>query len=342
MPANIARDSTGKYLAMYADSPAWHNLGTVVAGAQSPEEAMRVAGTGFTVATAPVFANIDGASVEVPTHRATYRTDTQSVLGVVSADYRPIQNITPMQMLGEIVRTKEAGIVAHAALGRGERLFAVLELARLKDIHIPYDQSRHEGFLVAQWWHDGTGALSIGPYTNRVECQNMANAQLAYAEGRNRLVRIIHTGNVDDSVEEARRILGYAETAMVEYAGTMAAFAEVSLPDPVEKWAEGFGQRLIPIPPDMERPLARNEARDLIKQLIVNSDNMRSVPNNAYRAFQAVVEYADHYRPVRIGNDGRSAERRFTSLVDGPAADIKRRAIQLLNEEFEVTEAIRS
>ena len=37
-----------------------------------------------------------------------------------------------MQMLGEIVRTKEAGIIAHAALGKGERPFAVLEPGRLK------------------------------------------------------------------------------------------------------------------------------------------------------------------------------------------------------------------
>jgi phage/plasmid-like protein (TIGR03299 family) len=322
---------------MYADTPAWHKLGEVVAGAQTAERAMELAGTGFTVDTAPVFTEVDGRPIAIPSHRATYRTDTRAVLGVVSADYKPIQNITPMQMLGEIVRTKEAGIVAHAALGRGERLFAVLELARLKDVRIPWDPSRHEGFLVAQWWHDGTGALQIGPYTMRVECQNMANAQLAYAKSRGQLVRVVHTGNVVSAVDEARRILGFAEASMERYVESMAKLAEAPLPQPYEQWARGFGERLIPIPPEMERPVARVEARDLIRQLVLDSDTMQDVPMNAYRAFQAVVEYADHYRPVAIGKDGRASERRFKSLVDGRAAEIKEQALSLLREEFEVT-----
>src|SRR3990172_2518358 len=165
MPANIAFDARlGRHLAVYVDQPAWHGLGDVVGYALTPQEAILRAGTGYTIDTAPVFARIWDTYVEDPTHRATYRTDTGDVLGIVSPGYVPIQNVTPMDLLGEIVRTKEAGIVSHAALGRGERLFATLDLARLSDVRIPGDASRHYGFLVAQWLHDGTGALTIAPY----------------------------------------------------------------------------------------------------------------------------------------------------------------------------------
>ena len=337
MPANIAYSPTlGRHQAMYADKPAWHGLGEVVQGAQTPEDAMRLAGTDYVVAKTPLFVNLNGNGPhEVGSHVATYRTDTNEVLGIVSSDYPIIQNITPMQLLGEIVRTKEAGIVAHAALGRGERLFAVLELERLKDIVIPGDRSISDAFLVAQWWHDGTGALTIGPYMRRVECQNMANAQLAWAEGTGRLVRIVHRGSTTDAVEDARRILGYAERDITAFVEVLKVLADEPIRRPTA-WIDKFTKKLVPIPPEMERPGSRQEARDAIRHLFLESSTLVGVPKSPYRAFQAVTEYADHYRPLRVADETLVPARRFTTSVDGPAAELKRNAMRLLREEFEV------
>lgn len=351
MPANIAYSpQLGRHQAMYADKPAWHNLGTIVEGAQTPEDAMRLAGTDYVVAKTPIyfrppeppvydsFGNSTSGGygfTEIKSHAATYRTDTNELLGVVSTDYPVIQNLTPMQMLGEIVRTKEAGIVAHAALGRGERLFAVLELERLKDIRIPGDPSAHDSFLVAQWWHDGTGSLSFGPSMVRVECQNMADAQLVHAERKGRLARIIHRGNTDDAVEEARRILGYAERDITVFVEALTILADQSIKHP-SKWVDKFTEKLVPIPPEMERPGSRQEARDAIRHLFFESSTLVGVPKSPYRAFQAVTEYADHFRPLRVASAALVPARRFTTVVDGPAADLKRDAMRLLREEFEI------
>jgi phage/plasmid-like protein (TIGR03299 family) len=336
MPANIAYTEATGYQAVYVNKPAWHNLGKVVDAALTPEEAIAAAGTGYVVDAAPLFAIINDEAIEVEDHVATYRTDTGDLLGVVSRGYQIIQNITPMQLLMEIVRTKQAGIVAHAALGKGERLFAVLELARLTDLSVPGDPSKIEAFLVAQWWHDGTGALSFGPSTVRVDCQNMANAQLAHAEGRGLLVRIPHLGNVGGAVEEARRILGFAEKRLEDYTGLMRELATIDVPRPEEMWLDGFLTRLVPIPEEMERPVARREAHRLIKDLYWTSPNLDGVPHNAYRVVQAVNEYADHYRPLRVGDASLVPSRRFTSSIDGPAARTKAEAVRLLREEFEV------
>lgn len=349
MPANIAQ-TMGRYNAMYADKPAWHGLGQVVEGAQTPEEAMRLAGTDFLVAKTPIYFrppeppvidDLGGSTsggygfTEIKSHAATYRTDTNEFLGVVSTEYPVIQNITPMQMLGEVVRTKEAGIVAHAALGRGERLFAVLDLTRLKDLKVPYDPSSHDAFLVAQWWHDGTGALTIGESLVRVDCQNMANAQLAYAESKGRLARIVHRGVTDDAVEEARRILGYAERNIERFMMLLEELVDAHIRNP-KQWIGGFTERLIPIPPEMERPASRLEARSIIHDLFMESKTLVGVPTSPYRAFQAVTEYADHYRPLRVGDEALVPARRFTTAVDGPAAALKGDAMRLLREEFEI------
>ena len=333
MPANIAF-SNGQYNAMYVDRPAWHDLGTVVAGARSAEEALALAGNTWSVEAAPVAARIDGEWVVDTDHVANYRSDTKDILGIVGTDYQRIQNITPMRFLNEVVGTGEAGFVAHAALGRGERLFAVLDLARLKDIRIPSDPSRHDAFLVAQWWHNGDGAFTVTPSMVRVDCQNMANANLAYAKSTGRLVRVLHVGDNAAALDEARRTLGFAEQAVDAFVRLMSAFADTTVP---EGWIDGFTERLIPIPAEMERPAIRIASREAIKGLYESSTTMVGVPHDtAYRAFNAVTEYADHYRSIRTSDPVLVPARRFTTIVDGPSADLKADAARLLREEFEI------
>lgn len=335
MPANIAYDiRLGRHNAMYVDKPAWHDLGQVVAGARTPEEAQELAGTGYVVAKAPAGALIDGEWVVDPAHAYTFRTDTKALFAPVAVDYPVIQNLTPMQMLMEIVRTKEAGIVAHAALGKGERLFAVLDLLSLKDLEIPHDPSKHDAYLVAQWWHDATGALTFGESLLRVECQNMANAQLAYAEQKGKLARIVHRGNTENAVEEARRILGYAERDVRVFMDVLKILADIPIANP--GWIDDFTAKLVPIPPEMERPASREEARNAIGHLYRESSTLVGVPQSAYRAFQAVTEYADHYRPLRVADAALVPARRFTTALDGPAAALKQDAMRLLKEEFEI------
>ena len=82
---------------------------------------------------------------------------------------------------------------------------------------------------------------------------------------------------------------------------------------------------------------SRTEARDAIAGLFTNSKTLVGVPNSAYRAYQAVAEYADHFRPLRIGADTPTevaADRRFRSITEGPAAEMKARALELLRAEF--------
>lgn len=336
MPANIAVNiNTGRHQACYVGAPAWHGLGEVVDQPMTAEEAT-VGVSDYVVAKAPLVALINGQPVPVEGWEATYRTDTKQVFAPVSSDYKVIQNLTPMKMLMEIVRTNEAAIVSHAALGKGERLFAVLDLLRLHDLRIDGDPSKHDAFLVAQWWHDGTGAITVGPYMRRVDCQNMANAQIDYAARKGMLVRIAHVGDTGAAVEEARRILGYAERSVESYFHLMNQLADIAVPAPEEQWLDGFLERLVPIPPEMERPGTRLAARETIAHLYRDSATLVGVPHTAYRVFNATTEYADHYRSIRSADPELVPARRFTSIVDGPASELKSQALSLLRQEFEL------
>jgi len=162
----------------------------------------------------------------------------------------------------------------------------------------------------------------------------MANAQLAYAERVGRLARIVHRGNTSDAVEEAQRILGYAERHVVALTELLKGLVEIPIMNP--SWIDDFTAKLIPIPPEMERPVSREEARNTIAHLYRESSTLVGVPNTPYRAFQAVTEYADHYRPLRVADAELVPARRFTTAIDGPAASLKQDAMRLLREEFEI------
>jgi phage/plasmid-like protein (TIGR03299 family) len=335
MVANIAySEKMSRYQAVYVGKPPWHGLGTVVDAALTPQQALEVAGTAYTVDKAPLYARIGDRYVEMPDHRATYRTDTGDIFGPVSADYRVIQNLTPMQMLAEIVRTGEAGIVAHFALGRGERLAAVLDLKSLTDIKIPGDPSKHDAYLCAQWWHNGTGALTFTESLVRIDCQNMADANLAYATRTGKIARVIHTGDTTSAVEQARRTLGFAEQDVNAFVKLMSVFNDVAIPSPT--WIEGFTERLIPIEPEAERPVRRLAARETIAALYAHSSNMVGLPFTAYRAFNAVTEYADHYRSLYVADEALVPAKRFTAAMGGSGARLKDTALRLLQQEFEV------
>jgi hypothetical protein len=54
---------------------------------------------------------------------------------------------------------------------------------------------------------------------------------------------------------------------------------------------------------------------------------------SAYRVYQAVTEYADHYRPVRTTDANLVGEKR-ASLAFGAAGEVKDRALDILQRAF--------
>jgi phage/plasmid-like protein (TIGR03299 family) len=337
MADNIARiDGTDQ--AWYADKPAWHGKGLVTLGARTARQVVKAIPIfRKRVTKSVVAARIGGKWVEIPDRFATHREGSTDVLGIVSDEYELIQDTDGLLVMESVVNAaRRASFVTAGLLGRGERAFASIDLSRVIDLRIKRDPSRQESHLFGTWAHDGSGALQIGLWHNRVECQNMLNMARSSAEAKGLLVAIRHTGDVADNLDEARRILGFAEKVAREHVELMNALAET----PVKaKWLREFVEYVVPIPTDDElgkRAItAREDARDLILGLYQKAPDLVKVPQSAYRAHQAVVDYADHHRPLRIGADTPTevaADRRFRSITEGPAADLKDRSLDFIRQ----------
>ena len=268
MPDNISRiDGTDQ--AWYFAKPAWHGKGVVgdrlLTAAQLTKQ---VPVFRRAVKLAPVYMKVGGRMVELEDRRATYRDGTTIAMGVVSTEYELIQDADGLLTLEAVTieagartsRKRKPGFVTGGALGsKAERSFASIDLTLLFGdmLKVKRDPSRQESHLFGTWAHDGTGALQIGLWRNRVECQNMLRAAQASAERNGMLVTIRHTGNVTDSIADARRVLGFVEETVKADTALMNALNEVPINKP-KLWLPLFTELVVPLPEDAGDRMARS------------------------------------------------------------------------------------
>lgn len=342
MAHNLSRRLDGTYQALYVGKPAWHGLGDVENLPQTPEQIQRRVFDRRVIEVFPAFARIGRKIVEVPEFRAIGDKAAGKVYAFATPDYVPIQDIDALRIAGQIVKSnRKAVFVSAGALGNGARGFASIDLTRVlgaNALAIKNDPSAQEAFLFVDWTHDGSGSVKYGRWRNRVDCNNMLDAANAAASGSGRLARIIHRGggeSMADQIREAERILGFTVADMQLNTKLLNELAAISLPKP-DLWFKDFSELLIPIPQVMERPLAREQARELLTDLWNGSNTLGGVPKTPYRGLQVVAEYGDHFRTLRISDVKAAPERRFRSITEGPSADLKARALELIRQEFEI------
>lgn len=342
MPANIARKADGSAMFVNAltkpedRSAWWDGEGKYnVRGAQTPAQALKRAGS-FLVEKRPILVAIGGRHVPVAEYVATVRADTKAVLGIVNAGYPVQQNGEVMDFAFALIgegkgRKKKPRVLSLGALGTGAKWFTTIALDQI-DLAIKRDESKHEANLVIAWGHDGLTAIRCSLWDNRVVCQNTDNAAAAYGDRTGNIIRIVHAGDMAAKIAEAQRVLGFAEREIKKHVALMNALVDIPITSPA-KFLARFGEVLIPIPQEMERTAGREEARSVIADIALHSKTLTGVPMSAYRVYQAVTEYADHYRPVRTKDAALVADRR-ASLAMGAAGDLKSDALQILRRAF--------
>lgn len=341
MPANIAEGANGVHRAAYANTPGWHRLGTTEETAEGEvgfkwNDIYEKAQLDYPLELGAALARAaDGTITEDPKRRSIIRTDLdpQAVFGFVSDGYSLIPNLQVGEVLDELVEAKEAAYVAAGALGRGERVWAVLDLRAVHGLQIKGDPSKYGAFLFATTRHDGTGALQIGRAMLRLECQNMLDMALRTGETTGKLVSIRHSGDPATKLAAARDILGFVNRFVEEFKVVGNALADTPLP---AGFVKAFLEDLIPIDEDAERTKSKEDAREAIAHLYAQSPTLVGVPGTAYRLVQAVAEYGDHFRPVRGKDDAARAENRFKSVLEGPAHDLKQDALDRIVEKLEI------
>lgn len=281
----------------------WHGLGTIVLEAPASADALRLAGLDWNVVQEPVCTET-GELIEG--YKANIRDKDRRVLGVVSDRYKVVQNTDAFsftdELLGKGVRYETAG-----SLQEGRKVWL---LARLPREYIIAGE-RISPYLVFSNTHDGSGSVKVAVTPVRVVCNNTLNLALDTAK---RSFSMIHTGNIQDKIQEAKDTLFMAE----EYMDCLGIeFERLRRQKMTDGQVEEYIELLLPMekePTPMQEKNIIRLRKDMEKRYYKAPD-LQKVGNNAYRFINAVSDFATHSDPLRRTANYR--ENLFARTMDG-------------------------
>lgn len=281
------------------------DLGTSIIGARDSATAMAMAGLGYNVVKKEI-TTVDG--IYIPDKFATLRDDTNDVLGIVGKQYTIVQNAEAFAFTDELVGM---GMLYETAgyFGKGEKLWleGILpgEYKILGDDIAPY--------VVFMNTHDGSGSVKVALTFTRVICSNTLNLAIKSAK---RCFSFIHKGSVSARIEEARQVLGLADTYMKALNTEMEKLAMVKI-SPIQ-FEKVVLPSLIKVDEDKMTPRqidARMEQRAELRFRYQKAPDLQGLGFNGARLVQAVADYVDHTEPARETKNWR--ENRFASQIQG-------------------------
>lgn len=313
--------ASGRAEAMFADKPAWHGLGTVVVGRRTAMEALNLAGLNWKVEQKKLLTP-DG--FEVPDRVGNFRSDTGTYLGTVSDSFGLIQNEEQAKFVDAITGGGAAVIDAAGALREGRRTWW---LARLDNDMEVTPEDRVKKYILVCNGHDGSLAFQARRTPIRVVCANTLAAAIG-VKGED--IRLRHTTNVMQHVEEAQRILKLADAYYIQLGKVFRTLYQQAMPTAE---ARTFIERLIP--KQDQEPEVRGRERDQIAANFQRGRGADLAGKTRWGMYNAVAEYATHQMQEEFrGADkmpaGDKAERRFTEATFGRGQQMTQQAFKLL------------
>jgi len=308
----------GRASLMYVESAPWHGLGQKLSHPATAEEAIQAAGLDYTVVKRPLQAIINGREKKlVPGHFATIRTDSKEILGVVGSRYSPIQNREAFTFFDSLVGGDEAIYETAGALNRGEKVWI---LARLPGYIKLNGKDVIQKFLLLYNSHDGSSLIRAKLTPIRVVCNNTLSMALA---GADQEVRIKHTPNALEKLEEAHKLLGLSNSV---YDLLETIFKRMALKKVTDKQLIEYVEALIPDNPESESNARTENIRETILRLHESVDDAKAIRGTAFGALNAISEYTDHMATTK------DPDKRLNSVWFGSGEKLKVKAFELAQD----------
>ena len=320
---------------------AWVKAGKAVT-ATSAAEAAKQAGLDWTVSTQPLQAYVTNEVNEyesvtdyypVENKKAVLKHGTDgnnSVIGVVGNKYKLVQNIEVFNALDSLIDSGEARYAAAGEIKNGSQVWMVLELPH--GVYVADDP--HVAMLLVKTGHDGSSSVVIKPIIERLFCANQINGLITGNKKYNDYTyRMTHTTNQELSINDIRNITRLTYSAIGDYQDTANRLLSVKMS---RDKAVDYFKRVWALPSEIEaapvdmlskgqlkqRTIALN-ARQKAWTIYSESPTQENIRDTAFGAWQAVIEYADHY-----GVGG--ADRLAAATLSGRNDKVKTKALSLL------------
>jgi phage/plasmid-like protein (TIGR03299 family) len=268
--------------------------------------------------------------VVVPGYYAVVRKTDARPLGVVGERYTPLQNKDAFAFFDEVVGTHDAIYETAGSLRHGKIIWIMSKLPG----HVGWSEDPIEEWLVLSNAHDGSRQLFLMATPIRVVCMNTLNMAISSAVAN---VEVRHTSGIMDRVVDAREALGLTMMYFEQMGEVMRSLKEFRMnEEEIKKYVYGLfplkvknGDNLNGFEDVMNVELGPRIKTYIEKVLVLTETgkgtDIPGVKGSAYGAFNAAVEFADHWQPVKGKNDSMLS-RKLDSLWFGSAARFKQRA----------------
>lgn len=185
----------------------WHGLGKVVDSCLTANEAIAAANLNWEVHKVPLYA-ADGTASKIiktplPDAFGIQRATDKKILGVVGAQYRPLQNHEAFGFLDDVVTRKEAMFVTAGSLDGGRCIWLLVKLPGDLVVRRGRRSDPIQKYLLLTNRHDGFGSAAIKFTPIRVVCWNTLSQAL-----RGGALQLRHTPSVALRVRKAHETLG--------------------------------------------------------------------------------------------------------------------------------------
>lgn len=287
----------------YVRETPWHGLGTRVMEAPGSEDALELAGLNWKVRQEPIYTD---NNLLISGYKANVRDLDNKVLGVVTDRYKVVQNDEAFAftdgLLGEGVRYETAG-----ALLDGRKVWILARMPR----EFIINGEQISPYLVFSNTHDGSGAIKVAVTPIRVVCNNTLNLALSTAK---RSWSMVHTGDVQGKMEEAKQTLFMAEKYMSRLGREFETLRKIELTD---RQVMDYIKLLLPYENEDNSLHVRNinRLREDMQKRYFDAPDLKDVGNNAYRFVNAVSDFATHSEPIRRTKNFK--ENLFSRTVEG-------------------------
>lgn len=136
-----------------------------------------------------------------------------------------VQNIDAFSFFDAIVGGDGIQYETAGALNKGEKCFIT---AKLPDYIRVGNNDLIEQYLFLTTSHDGCGSITAAFTPIRVCCQNTLNAAL---RNQSNAIKIRHTANAKERLEEAHKLMGITNNLSIQLEGIFNQWAKVKITD---------------------------------------------------------------------------------------------------------------
>jgi len=317
----MAHEMTENDSAVYHKTKAWHGLGNVVDYTLSLNSALRASGLGWGVEKTN---GISTHGIWTDEYRATVRTDTQEILGIVSPQYQVVENEEVFRLaeyFSDVATVESAGSIQG-----GRKCYLLLN----QDSFEASLDDTVERYMALFWGHDGKSSIVLKPTSIRVVCKNTMD--MALAQDTKNKMTIKHHGDMDTKMQEAKDILA-------EYKNTGMLFrnqVDTLVNRPISH--NELRRFFFDVYQDMEgyiptRPITPEEEKAHTKAVATigtwdNTFEQESglLPASWWLAVNAVTNHIQHRKSAR-GRQATPASRAYSNLI-GNGSEASRKVMQ--------------